>query len=610
MNRWTWVRATALSAAGILIVSLLQVVPATADTPDDQDTSSVLDLPALPSGSPVDQTPDMPVGEFTGPEEIPQPVQTMDPNPKVIEAPDLATSTVDKAGLSVESMTENTTTYKRADGANVQRISQEPLNVRLDDGKWSEISTDVQKVDGGWQVPVHPLRPRFADRADRDDAVTVTSQGHLVSFALTGIGAGRTESPFWPWDEKDTLAYRGVAAGTDLEYDIQAGAVKETVVLNEVPSRAKPSWTWRMSLGDLTPKLVDGDAVQLLDRSGAVVMMIPTPFAEDSSGIDGERSPATSALKVTLSRGVGVNVWRYTISADAEWLKSKDRVYPVRIDPTFNVGPYIREAYKSDGTHFSGVLHVGNTRENYTNRYWRSIVGFDYGGIPGNFIAGAQIGIGYAGYGTTSPMYGNVRHASAFDYNGTGSYVTDYTLGTGWIDTGGWAVAQRLADRFAVGDRPAWMISGDEGSTYSHKQIDADIWIEYWGYPTPYTGAPANGAVVGLTPTLNASASNPGGRGQAFGFDISTDSTFTNTSVSMGSGWVSDLPGRYRTGSCAPVRSISGAHGCTTMRMDISDSRQCASAGRLPSRRTRYLPCRSRRRRREHRPVCPRRSPL
>lgn len=498
----------------------------------------VADLPALPSSPVPSIEPTVPEGDSGEPEALPVPAVVDMTAPDSPTAAD-ADGAVDEGGLEVVSRTETVTTFERADGATVKRISETPINAQADDGEWVEINTSVAGVDGGWEVQAHPLRPVFKNRADDDDAVTVTRDGHEVSFSLVGAKAGRTESPFWFWDRWDRLAYRGVGDGVDLEYEVEPAGVKEAVVLADAPARGKNSWTWRLDVGDLTPRLVaESNTLELVDAAGDVVITVPSPLASDSAPTTDTSGPSIEPLKASIVKGVGAGagIWRYTVTAEQSWLSSKSRVYPVRIDPTFNAGPSTRDAFKSDGVHFSNLLYVGNTGES-PNRSWRSVFGFDYGSIPGNFIAGAQIGIGYANYGTTSSEYGWLRHASGYCYDCTGTYVTDYTLGTGWVDTTGSAVTQRLVDRFAVGDRPAWMVSGNENVSYSFKQVNTDMWIEYWGYASISASAPAaNATGVSVAPTLTASASNPSGSSLRYGFEVSTTSDMNNLVAS--SGWL------------------------------------------------------------------------
>ena len=537
-----WSRLSLLSGVATVALILGFVVPvpegawaaAEDDAVDSGEVVDVTGLPALPAGPVPSIAPTVPEGTTDDMTPLAGPAITdlseLPESYSESESPQgLGEGTVDTSDLTVVSRTENTTTYTRPDGAMVRQISDDPLNVRLKDGSWGEISTTVESVDGGWAVEDHPLQPVFQDRADQDDAVTVTRDGHDVSFALIGAEEGTVESPFWWWDDWDQLAYRDVAAGTDIEYQIEPGAVKETVVLTERPAASKTSWSWRLDVGDLTPRLVEPNTLELVDADEQVVLNVPSPIAWDASGKEGVQGPATTALTASIVKGTGAGVWKYTVTADAKWLASADRVFPVSIDPSFQSGPVSRNAYKSNGASASGLLYVGNTRENNTNRYWRSVVGFDYGAIPGNFIYEAQLGVGYAGNGTMTTQFGWANHASGSCYSCIGTEITTYNLGTGWTDTLGTGVAQRLVDRFAVGDRPAWMIGGNEVASYTFKEVDADIWISYWGFADVTAMSPLNNSQgMTVTPTLTSSTTNPTGVTQSHAYEISTTSDMAN----------------------------------------------------------------------------------
>ncbi|MFT3799291.1 PA14 domain-containing protein [Microbacterium sp.] len=526
-------------AVWALLVGMLVADPAVA-MPGEADESEIVadvgDLPALPGDPVPSDEPEVPTGELPGPEMLPtDPV--VDMTAPVSAAAKRLDGEVDQSGLEVVSRSETVTTFETDDGSWVRRISQTPINVKTDDGQWVDIDTDVERAGDEWQVEAHPLRPVFQSGADADDAVTVTRDGHEVSFALVGADAGRMESPFWFWDEWDRLAYRGVADGVDLEYQIERDAVKETVVLASPPARGKSSWSWRVDAGDLTPRLIrESNTLELVDGDGDVVITVPSPLAMDSAPVTATSGPSIQPLTAMIVKGAGDGVWRYTVSADASWLSAKARVYPVRIDPTMVAGLTSRNAYKSDGAIASNVLYAGTTGES-PNKSWRSVFPIDYGAIPGNFIAGAQIGVGYANYGTTTTQTVTVSHASCFGYNCIGTGLTSVAVGSGWTDTSDSAVAQRLVDRFAVGDRPAWMLRGNEGVSYSFKQLDADIWIQYWGYASVAAASPAAGVTgASVTPTLTSSASNPSGSALRYGFEVSTNSAMSNIVAS--SGWL------------------------------------------------------------------------
>jgi RHS repeat-associated protein len=521
-----------LNGARILLVSVVSIVAMVVGVSVPAEAASltapaaavqVEEQPALPAGEAPVVEASVPEGTFdTSSEDVaPEPVSTVAPAAPVTTS--FESSGIDRDGLEVVSRTEDSTTYRTPDGGFAQYLTPGPQNVHTDEG-WKVINTDLSSANEGWKVDDHPLSPEFAPSAADTDALSVSRDGHDVSMSLVGAVDGDVAAPFWFWDDHAELTYKDVKPGMDLEYQVQSGGIKENLVLKSVPTTN--AWLWRLDPGSLTPTLAEDGSVLLSDASGTVVLGIPAPVALDSSGQEGQREPVTIAPKPRLTKSSD-GTWRYGLQVSYQWLTDPQRVYPVTIDPGFAITGYT--AYKSDGVVFSNTLYVGNTRENNTNRYWRSVVGVDYGDIPGQFIAGAQLSLGYANYGTTTNQQGWVHHASCWGYECRSQHITGYNVGTGWTDTDGTGIAQRLVDRFRANDRPAWLIGGNEDGSYSFKSLNVSMWISYWGYPSVWTGSPGNGATgIGLTPTLTLGASNPGNRGQSYAFEVATDAGMTN----------------------------------------------------------------------------------
>lgn len=562
---------SALAVFTVVVLGVSTALPADAAYAVVEATAAPIDVapeavdvneqPALPAGEVPVLAPSVPEGTFEpAPDEIaPEPVSTVPPIAPVTTS--FKSSKVDHDNLEVVSRTEDSTTYRTKDGGFAKYLTPGPQNVETDEG-WKEINTDLSSADEGWTVDDHPLSPEFAPSAADTEALTVSRDGHEVSMSLIGAVAGGVSAPFWFWDDQTELTYRDVKPGIDLNYEIRPGAVKENLILKSVPTGN--GWVWRLNAGTLSPKLNDDGAVVLSDGAGDPILTIPAPVAWDSSGSFGEREPVTVAPTPRLTQSADGS-WRYWVNVSSAWLKDPKRVYPVTIDP--GIGITGTTAYKSDGVTFNNELYVGNTRENYTNRYWRSVVTVDYGNIPGNFIAESQLSLGYAGYGTTTNQQGWVHHATCFGYECRRAHVTGYNVGTGWTNTDGWGIAQRLVDQFRVNDRPAWLIGGDEGNHYSFKSLDVGMWVDYWGYPTVWTGSPGNGSTgVSLTPTLTLGASNPGNRRQSYAFEVATDPGMSNLVISTPwqAGQSTQVPeGVLRPGTDYYWRSrvIDDAHG-------------------------------------------------
>lgn len=348
-----------------------------------------------------------------------------------------------------------------------------------------------------------------------------------------GGSAGDAAAPFWWWDDWETLTYRDVLDGADLEYHVSAGSVKETLVLEALPADGRTSWSWQLQTGSLTPRLAEHDGLELLDVDGEVVMSAGTPIAWDSAGADGSRWRSEVELRPTL-RQVTAGVWRYSLTIDRSWLESPERVFPVSIDPDMQVGPNYRNSHKSDGASRAGALVVGNPNEPGAARYWRAQTRFDYGAVPGNYIEHAEFGVAYLG-GQTSTLPGSVSHASCLGFSCVGPQLAGFSLGTGEAWTSSAVVPQTLADRFRAGDRGlVWTIRGHEAPGYTYKQLNSEIFILYHPFSTVSlvadSGAPANVARgVSLTPTLQAKLTRNGTKQpHEFQFEVYSDQGLTN----------------------------------------------------------------------------------
>lgn len=544
----------------------------------DSPVATAEEAPALPSTDEADAPPELPQGAFDIPSPVDETVEA--PQPVAPVTPPETASTVDAwekrsvptTGLDVVAESEDSAQYRGPSGGTVTHLSTEPVRAQDGVGDWVDVNTSVSRRGDEWTVTDHPLAPVFRGGSDDAPAVTVSRDGHDVSFSLVGAEPGDLAAPFWWWDDWEQLTYRDVSGSADLEYRVEPGGVKESLVLDAAPER-RTSWTWRIEAGTLTPSVGESDSVIFTDQAGADVLMIPTPIAFDSSGVDGQSADAEVALRVGLWRASDGS-WRYSLRADRAWLHDPARVYPVRIDPTFSA-PKLAASYKSDGTRRNGILNVGNTRESGNCCYWRSVVEFDYGNVPGQFIAGAQIGVGYDGYGTTSNQRGYVQHAYGWSYDGRGPHLGYYNLSTGWANTEGDGVAARLASQLRIGDRPAFMIGGVEENWYSHKRVQTDMWIESWDYPSVWGGIPSNGARgVSLAPHFALGATNPGGRSQQYAVEVATDPNMTNLVAARG--WSTsgqyDMPtGILRAGTtyywrASLVDDLNGLWGQSTFR--------------------------------------------
>jgi len=171
------------------------------------------------------------------------------------------------------------------------------------------------------------------------------------------------------------VGYTGVLPNTDLDYEITAGEVKETIILRKPPTGGRSSWRFRLGTEGLTPRLAGDGAVVLIDGTGAVVMVMPPIVTWDSSGA-ADRPPAMTGGLYDLEQVK--DGWLLTVAVDEAWLRDPARVYPVRVDPTFARGDDHSISYKSDGATCTNCgLKIGNPLDG-GGAVWRSVFHFDY----------------------------------------------------------------------------------------------------------------------------------------------------------------------------------------------------------------------------------------
>ncbi|WP_309117942.1 transposase, partial [Saccharothrix sp.] len=186
---------------------------------------------------------------------------------------------------------EKSVDYVNPDGTHTTVLSKVPVSVRDDKGAWQAVDSRLTEDRGSKRAKagLHQLKPEFAASAEDRRLVTLEpinlgGPGQRISVALEGARRVARQT-------KDSKAsYVDVLPDTDLEYEVEPGSVKESIVVKK-PS-ATSSWAFRMDLGALTPSLQD-DGVLIKDTKGSVVASLPPIVTWDSSGsAEDNKAPA------------------------------------------------------------------------------------------------------------------------------------------------------------------------------------------------------------------------------------------------------------------------------------------------------------------------------
>lgn len=513
-------------------------------------------------------------------------------------APNATKTTTGAAGYNPStskpsSRSEFETVYQNADGTKTAQFSTDPLNVQKSDGSWTSVNTVAVKTsDGGYSVADHPLSPTFgATSGTSAGDYRVSSAGHTISFSLEGEAkkpAGRAtakQRTVSGGNANSSVAYTGVAPGEDLAYEVTPGQVKESLVLNQPPTAANPSWTWRVHAPDLTLAQDKFGDITFTDALGAVIFDTPIPAMFDSSAVPGHSESAVTDVPVTLHQ-VSDSDWTMTLTPDPSWLNDPSRVYPVFVDPS-TASSYADNAhsYESNGTALTGVAYVGNSLAG-GDTYWRTVTHFNYEQLFGYQVLGVDLQEWYLS-GSTAQTAGAVDYANAFSYSGVGPFLSGITISagtSGYGDATGAGLTNEIASWVSARSSGNYLMlaGGEQSGAYTYKSLGLEMFISYESIPTiqatnisipdpngfaASTSSPGYGHVGSATPTFTTSYTQDASNGDApvnYNYAISASRGGPFNSPLWTTGWTSTNqvqvpPGRSRPRN--PILLASGGRG-------------------------------------------------
>jgi hypothetical protein len=460
--------------------------------------------------------------------------------PAAVELPD-GYEGFDPESSQLVDRDEYSNVYQNEDGTFTSEISIEPVNVP-DGDDWVPASDEITHDSSGWEADNHPLSPEFAAHAD--DTMTASHGGSDVTFTLEGAEHSHIQRVS---GTDDAIEYEDAIDGADLRYDALGAAVKETLVFDEEP--AVSSWTWDVHAPGLVFAKNELGDLEFTDGDGAVQFHIPAPVVWDSSGEDQVREPALASLDTAIV--ADGDDYKLVLTADPLWLADTSRVYPVYVDPTLTAGDSSFHAYKSDGATRTDAVHVGNSRDSNTNKYWRSQANYGYSSLSGKQVIDGSFKATYVS-GTTSSFSGGIYVGTCHGYSGCyGDKLGTVTVGSGSTTVNDDRIAAQYAAWVDEGSLSHYLTSrgAETAGSYTYKQLNTSLSLTYKSFPS-ISGingdSPANGATTTTEPTLSAAAVAPSGVSIFVRYLVSTTPTFTEEDADYVSDWI--LPGAIELG--------------------------------------------------------------
>jgi RHS repeat-associated protein len=204
-----------------------------------------------------------------------------------------------------------------------------------------------QTSTSGWTEDSEAEPESFAASGSASDLVTVpVDGGQRVAFGIGGANAVSGSA------SGNTVTYAGVRDDSSAVFSAGTGLVKESIVLSS-PS-APSTWVFPLSLTGLKAKMGPGGIVEFVDSAGEVRAYVPRGFMTDSK-IDPRSGDGARSFGVTYSLVTEGGQQAIRMTLDTAWLDSKDRVYPVTVDPSIddadtNGSTYVLSPYDNDNS--------------------------------------------------------------------------------------------------------------------------------------------------------------------------------------------------------------------------------------------------------------------
>jgi RHS repeat-associated protein len=216
--------------------------------------------------------------------------------------------------------TSDSRTFSAPEGKRVAVIYEEPVNYR--DGKtWRAIDNRL--------VPASEHGSGYANHANRyslrvpsnagSKAVRIANEDDWLDLELEGAHGH-------PSIEGNTATY-DVSRGLTVTYTAESSGIEAELTLENARVPDAYRFTVKTSKG-LSLKNKDG-AIVALDSNDKVRFSLPTPWAIDNAG------EIATGTEISLKRQSS----RYIISIqiDRDWLRAKERSFPVKVDQTVDI---------------------------------------------------------------------------------------------------------------------------------------------------------------------------------------------------------------------------------------------------------------------------------
>ena len=264
---------------------------------------------------------------------------------------------------------ENIKHFRLSDGTYEVVVYNEPIHRKDENGVWQDIDNTIElKTDANIsKYTTQDSRVSFADRFKADsDLFTLSENGYSISMQLLNGGneldneigttdfvafdtptvnnspSERTETKFNSLEEAksinntSSIVYNNIKKNTNIEYILNGNNVKENIIIT-APCESY-EYIFQITLDGLYAEL-EGNVIFIKDiETNQTEYTIPAPYMYDAN--DNYSDDVSYALEQIKDE-----IYLLVVTADAEWINSEERAFPVVVDPTFEHHPIYYDSY-------------------------------------------------------------------------------------------------------------------------------------------------------------------------------------------------------------------------------------------------------------------------
>ena len=293
-------------------------------------------------------------------------------------------------GEVIDSRTESSKTFRMSDGSFVAADYGKPIHYSDENGYWQDYDNTLTYSDAvdsediaGYGTLESDISIKLANNSNSGNLLKIKMNGYKISLSLPDANKSKalelypqtTVADDDSFDSATTLTkfssgaiYKDILDGTDLEYIISGSNVKENIIVKEKQDRYV--YTFELKLNGLVPVLNEDGSIALNDENtNKTQLVIP-------KGIMSDANYAVSDGVTYSIAHINGHKYALTVTADAEWINSDERVLPVKIDPSVEA---FRNAAYTDDTYISE--NSPSFKRPDINEYWNMVAGY-YGNNP------------------------------------------------------------------------------------------------------------------------------------------------------------------------------------------------------------------------------------